>query len=118
MMGGMKTMAEKIINIAADFSKTPGGRYLTDGPASGEDFRERLLIPALKDNQTVIVELDGTRGYPSSFLEEAFGGLVRKLDLSQAEFAKKVHLKASSAFSIYVQDIENYVKQTADARLS
>ena len=111
-------MAEKIINIATDFSRTPGGRYRTDGPSSGEDFRERILIPALEESQSITVELDGTRGYPSSFLEEAFGGLVRRLNLSSTDFAKKVHLKASSAFDIYVQDIKAYVIQTANARLS
>lgn len=111
-------MADKIINIATDFSKTPGGRYVTDGPSSGEDFRERFLIPALAEGGVVVVELDGTRGYPSSFLEEAFGGLVRKLNMSQTDFARKVHLKASSTFKIYVQDIQSYVTQTSNARVS
>lgn len=115
MIGGMKIMAEKIINIAADFSRTPGGRYRTDGPASGEEFRESVLIPALEENNSIVIELDGTRGYPSSFLEEAFGGLVRRLHLSPAEFAQKIKIKASSAFNIYVQDIQAYVDQTTHA---
>lgn len=115
MIGGMKIMAEKIINIAAEFSKTPGGRYRTDGPASGEEFRESVLIPALRENATIVIELDGTRGYPSSFLEEAFGGLVRRQHWSAAEFARKVKIRASAAFDIYVQDIQAYVDQTTHA---
>lgn len=67
----------RIINIANDFSVFPGGRYPSDGKYSGEEFRESILIPALKSEDSLIVELDGTRGYGSSFLEEAFGGLVR-----------------------------------------
>lgn len=65
------------INVAKDFSKYPAGRTKTDGPESGERFREEYLIPAIQKGKLTIIELDGTRGYGSSFLEEAFGGLVR-----------------------------------------
>jgi hypothetical protein len=65
------------INIAKDFSKWPAGRFDEDGPFPGEKFRDEFLLPALSSGKSVIVELDGTRGYGSSFLEEAFGGLVR-----------------------------------------
>lgn len=66
------------INIANDFSVYPGGRYRKDGDYSGEEFRESLLLPAFENNDKVEIELDGTRGYGSSFLEESFGGLVRR----------------------------------------
>lgn len=65
-----------IINIK-DFSKYPGPRYIDLGEFSGEDFRNRVLIPALENNDSVTVNFDGVYGYGSSFLEEAFGGLVR-----------------------------------------
>lgn len=71
-------MTQPVINVARDFSKYPAGRYLEDGPASGQLFRERFLIPALKESKILTIELDGTRGYGSSFLEEAFGGAVRE----------------------------------------
>ena len=71
------------IRVAADFSRTPAGRYRTDGPWSGEAFREDHLAPALRGgNQKVIVYLDDVEGYGSSFLEEAFGGLVRGANLT------------------------------------
>lgn len=75
----MKTMckSKNAINIAKDFSKYPGGRYHTDGPYSGEKFREEILAPSLDNNEIVTIDLDGALGYGSSFLEEAFGGLVR-----------------------------------------
>ncbi len=68
----------KVINIAKDFSRYPAGRNIGDGPWSGAKFREEYLIPALEKDCDVEVILDGTRGYGSSFLEEAFGGLVRR----------------------------------------
>lgn len=115
MMGGLKSMAEKIINVAKEFSRTPGGRYYSDGPASGQEFREKILLPALRDYETVVIELDGTRGYPSSFLEEAFGGAIRELKISSTEFLSRIKLIASSNFDIYVQDIRTYVDQTTNA---
>lgn len=66
-----------VINVANDFSAFPGGRYRTDGFYSGESFREDLLVPALKKGP-VVVSLDGTMGFGSSFLEEAFGGLIKR----------------------------------------
>lgn len=70
-----------VIEIGRDFSRTPGGRLISDGPDSGQLFRERKLVPALHDavasGDKVVVVLDGPRGYLSSFLEEAFGGLIR-----------------------------------------
>lgn len=72
------------IKISKDFSETPGGRKREDGPHSGEEFREDLLIPnyikAKKQNEELIINLDGGYGYPTSFLEEAFGGLARIYD--------------------------------------
>lgn len=67
----------KVIDIAKDFSRYPAGRFISDGPFSGERFRNEFLVPALQNNEKIVVNLDGTRGYGSSFLEEAFGGLVR-----------------------------------------
>ncbi|WP_322805373.1 STAS-like domain-containing protein (plasmid) [Vibrio alfacsensis] len=56
----------------------PGPRYIRLGPHSGEEFRQNILIPAIEQNREIVINLDGTFGYGSSFLEEAFGGLVRK----------------------------------------
>lgn len=64
-------------SVAKDFSKTPKGRYRIDGNHSGEEFRQEFLIPILKKNKEIRIDLDGTKGYSSSFLEEAFGGLIR-----------------------------------------
>lgn len=65
------------IDVGRDFSPTPGPRLRTSGPWSGEEFRERFLEPPLRRGDVVEVDLDGVVGYTMSFLEEAFGGLVR-----------------------------------------
>lgn len=67
----------KTISIAKDFSRYPAGRFESDGPYSGEAFRKKSLEPAIRNHEKITIDLDGTRGYGSSFLEEAFGGLVR-----------------------------------------
>jgi len=64
-----------MINVAEDFSKYPAGRYIKDGPYSGEAFRA-LLVASLNKGFT-LVDMKGTAGYGAGFLEEAFGGLVR-----------------------------------------
>lgn len=68
------------INIANDFSKAPGGRYHpVDGNKTGQLFRQTFLERPLKETDEVIeINLDGAVGYPSSFLDEAFAGLVRE----------------------------------------
>lgn len=72
------------IDIARDFTKTPGGRYISEGPFSGEEFREKYLKPkylqAKKANEKLRINLDGCYGYPSSFIDESFGGLARELN--------------------------------------
>ena len=67
----------KMISIAKDFSDVPWGRVPADGDFCGENFREQKLLPALRASKDkIIVDLDGVEGLGSSFLEEAFGGLV------------------------------------------
>lgn len=70
-----------IIDISKDFSETPGARYRNEGDYSGEEFRETILEPsflkAKENKEKLIINLDGGYGYPTSFLEEAFGGLAR-----------------------------------------
>lgn len=70
-------MKMKTVSIAKDFSCFPAGKDFEDGRFSGSHCRIHLLLPALNTNDQVTVCLDGTMGYGSSFLEGAFGGLVR-----------------------------------------
>ena len=69
-------------NIPRDYTETPGARWRHQGPYSGEEFREERLEPLYQKvrgtNEIITITLDGAYGYPPSFLEEAFGGLVRQ----------------------------------------
>ena len=64
------------INIAKDFTQTPGYRTYEDGPFSGQEFYDKILkrkfIDAHTHGDKLKIILDGTNGYTSSFLNEAF----------------------------------------------
>ncbi len=100
------------IDIAREFTKFPGPRYRDQGHGSGEEFRERHLLPAFRmGHERVVVHLDGVEyGYPTSFLEEAFGGLVRKLGV---DVVKKT-LDLRSAEPPLVKEIWYYVDHAND----
>ena len=107
-------MAE--IKIATQYSRYPGGRYRRLGKFSGEEFRDDHLIPALKSGDKVIVVLDGTAGYGSSFLEEAFGGLVRN-GFSLDELRLNLEpLAEESDFQTYVEEIWQYISEEAERK--
>lgn len=69
---------DKII-IAKEFTDHVGARYRTDGEWSGEKFLEEMLLPkfekAVADGYSVLVDLDGLYGNPSSFISGSFGKL-------------------------------------------
>lgn len=65
------------INVTKDFGRKPYGRYAEDGEWNGGKFRV-LLAEKLRENEYVHVNLDGYNRYGRSFLDEAFGGLIRE----------------------------------------
>lgn len=91
------------------FSKYPGPRYIKLGDYSGEEFRDSVLLPALL-NSDISVDFDGVYGYGSSFLEEAFGGLVRK-GISEEKMLKlKENLICNDDPSI-VTEVKKYIDE-------
>jgi hypothetical protein len=71
-------MSKKTINIAKDFTDTPGGRFREKSEFSGEEFREDFLIPSFSEgHEEIVIIINGVEGLPTSFIDEAFGGLVR-----------------------------------------
>lgn len=101
----------KYINVAEEFSRYPAGRYLDDGPYSGQGFREQFLKPILDSNSTAEINLDGVRGYGSSFLEEAFGGLVR--DGYDVDLVLKSFIFNSTDTSL-IEEIKDYILHGSD----
>lgn len=82
-------MSTHTIHLVTDFSNSPYGRESDlDGSASGENFRKEILAPALERHGKVHVILDGYNRYGRSFLDEAFGGLIRDSGF-QPDFIKE-----------------------------
>ena len=100
-------MSNITISVAKQFSETPGGRFRGDGPKSGEAFREDVLYPKLLSHEKVEVNLDDTLGYGSSFLEEAFGGLVRNHGMTAESLKRQLTITSSRKF--YATRIWQYI---------
>lgn len=97
------------IKIATDFSDTPGARLCSDGPFSGEEFREKILMPLFEngsDKDKIHIDLDGTDGYVSSFLEEAFGGLARIVGPEKVK--ERIAFK-STEFGYMIPKIDEFI---------
>lgn len=97
----------RTIDVAKDFSRSPAGRFPSDGPYSGELFRESLLGPLIREGEPVEVRFAGVLTMGSSFLEEAFGGLVRFGFASREQLRKQ--LKIESALKTYENRIWNHI---------
>ena len=75
-------MKLKIFKVSTEWSNTPGGRYKIEGKYSGEEFRDDILEPlytdSRKEKSILVLDMNGSYGYADCWLEEVFGGLVRK----------------------------------------
>jgi len=104
-------MTKHFLKISKDFSETPGARYYSDGNFSGEEFYEKILRyafkEALEDDSKLVIDLDGTEGYATSFLDETFMRLAK-------EFGKETVLKNIELISIeepdWKDEIISYIK--------
>lgn len=90
-------MARREISVSEVFSPYVAGRYVSDGPYSGQQFRDQFLLPALDEPEGVVVLLDGKVGYGPSFLEEVFGGLVRVHGRTAARLRDKLKILSHQA---------------------
>ena len=104
-----------MLDIAKDFSPTPGGRYRAEGPHSGEKFRDTLLTPkfleAEKHGKRLLIRLDHLAGYPTSFLDESFGGLAQKFTIKRV--LSVLRFEAEKPYLI--QDIHRYIEKRGRA---
>lgn len=99
-----------VITVVKDFNKRPYGRYREDGDGSGAAFRKDCLAPALREHGRVLVVLDGYNRYGRSFLDEAFGGLIREEGFTW-EYLKE-HLSYKHSL---VKSIEAVIKERIEA---
>ena len=110
-------MSNFTIDVANDFTPRPFGRYRADNKErSAEVFREDILVPAIRRHGHVTVDLSGSNYYGSSFLEEVFGGLVRKYFTKDELDAKLevVHRKLPSV----VVEVHQYIEWADSTRTS
>ncbi|GAA3923789.1 STAS-like domain-containing protein [Litoribacillus peritrichatus] len=103
----------KILYIGKQFSDDPAGRYYTDGDGSGEEFREEVLRPLLKLNKPLTINIDeNVEGYGSSFLVEAFGGLIKHGYFESDYINRVLNLDFNdSDFEFYARKIKQYIKE-------
>lgn len=104
---------EAIVKVAAIFTRFPAGRFLADGPFSGQRFREEHVEPFLKNGQKVVIDFDGALGYGSSFLEEAFGGLVRAGFKPEVLFSQLVLKSSDESLKL---EIKKYITRAGAAQ--
>ena len=97
------------VHIASCFTDSPGGRARSDGPFSGEEFREVHLVPRIKIGKPFIVDMDGTFGFATSFIEEAFGGLSRQYGSELV--LKLITFKSDEDLSL-IATIREYIKRS------
>ncbi len=106
----------KTLNIGQTFSKHPAGRFYSDKTgASGEQFREELLWPAIEklgDGESLeIVMDDGTQGYGSSFLTEGFAGIVKYGYLDAETLLAKLNFTYTNPdFRFFVDKAIQYIR--------
>ena len=82
---------------------------MSDSPNSAERFRRDFLVPALRSSdREVVVDFTGIiHGIGSSFLEEAFGGLVRKEGVSKSDIKERLVIKSDLPF--YKEQIFKFI---------
>lgn len=97
--------------IGKDFFDDPWGRFYTDGDGSGEEFREEVLKPLLERKLKIKLNIsDDVEGYGSSFLVEAFGGLVKYGYFNKDYLFERIEIVYTfSDFGFYKNKIINYI---------
>ncbi len=104
------------IEIAKEYSAYPAGRDDADGPFNGSRFRRDFLLPryrlAVENGVDLVVSLDGVMSFGSSFLEEAFGGLVRKESVKKDDLKNRLKIVIGRPGNArYQTAIDRYINQ-------
>lgn len=63
-------VARHLLSVARDFTRTPSGRT---GPNGGDAFRA-MMLDRLEKHGCIVVDLNGTVGFGSSWIDQAFSG--------------------------------------------
>jgi len=112
-----------IIDLASDYFPYPSGRFTSDGTYNGERFRTEVLVPALRaakaagGSEKVVIDIDGVRSFGSSFLEEAFGGLVRRGLFSRGDLSSLLEIRCTKPHLFMFRDLIGSYIDSAQADL-
>jgi hypothetical protein len=100
-----------VLYIGTQFSDDPAGRYYTDGDGNGEEFREEVLKPIFLSGKRITINIDkNVEGYGSSFLVEAFGGLIKHGYFNKAYIKDRLTISyENSDFKFYEKKIQKYI---------
>ncbi|NRP11462.1 hypothetical protein XMM379_000632 [Aliiroseovarius sp. xm-m-379] len=109
-------MSDVMIDISKEYAAYPAGRDENDGPFNGQRFREEILLPryneAKEAGKRLIVSLAGVMSFGSSFLEEAFGGMVRVEGINKKDFLDRLEIRSDRASDKrYIAAIREYIKE-------
>lgn len=100
-------MSETFLSVAA-WSRFPSGALRSYGEWSGEAWREDVLAPALREFDTVHVDLNGVLGFGAAWLEEAFAGLLRH-GFTLDEVRRRLRITSTLRSNLIL--IEKYVNE-------
>lgn len=97
---------ENKIKFSEDFTDMPIGRYRSEGSHSGEVFREDHLIPALElyGDDVVTVDLSDIYGMGGSFMDEAFGGLIRENGYTANDILERLEIVGDDFLKEEIED--------------
>lgn len=107
-LGGlaMPTIELKVSN----YTKDPFGRYLTDGPGNGTEYRRSFILPELRKGNDIVIDLDGIHDeYGSSFIVEAFANLIRKEGYSYEEISSRISFRSEN--QEWIDEINYYIEE-------
>lgn len=113
----MNATTIKVLN----FSDDPWGRDASENPVSnGEKFRKEWVLPAVREFDHVTVDFSDLMVIPdSSFLGEAFIGLVKKEGYSYDDVKNKITiLPAESIYSSSVENMLSVAQREDNARMA
>ena len=104
------------IKISEEFSRFPGARNYSDGNYSGEEFFDKILdsrfAQALAAKSKLTVDLDGTEGYATSFLDEAFTRLAKKYTVRET---LNNLIIISNEEPEWIDEIKTYISETGNS---
>ena len=68
-------------------------------------------MQAVSENRKLLVDLDGTEGYATSFLEASFGGLARKYEIQT--LLETISFKSEDE-PYLIDQTEEYIRKARD----